>query len=182
MPITVRGTLVAAVLISFAAVAPAQIVISPNEDVTFKLGIQGQVWADTTQSATGTGYANNLYLRRLRIIAGGDIGHDLSFHEKLPRLFPHVDARAWFVGNDALIAATAFRNGTLQGAYLMLALRSLGLDVGPMSGFDPAQVDAAFFAGTPIKSNFLVNIGYGDPAKLFPRSPRLDFAEIAQLV
>ncbi len=108
------------------------------------------------------------------------IGHDLSFYEKLPRLFPHADARAWFAGNDALIADTAFRNGALQGAYLLLALRSLGLDVGPMSGFAPAQVDAAFFAGTPIKANFLVNIGYGDPAKLFPRSPRLDFAEIAQ--
>jgi 3-hydroxypropanoate dehydrogenase len=108
------------------------------------------------------------------------IGHDLSFYEKLPRLFPQVDARAWFAGNDALIAETAFRNGTLQGAYLLLALRALGLDVGPMSGFDPAQVDAAFFAGTPIKANFLANIGYGDRAKLFPRNPRLDFAEIAQ--
>jgi 3-hydroxypropanoate dehydrogenase len=108
------------------------------------------------------------------------IAQDLAFHDKLPRLFPHADARAWFVGNDALIAGTAVRNGTLQGAYLMLALRAVGLDVGPMSGFDNDKVDAEFFAGTEIRSNFLCNIGYGDAAKLFPRSPRLDFDEIAQ--
>jgi 3-hydroxypropanoate dehydrogenase len=108
------------------------------------------------------------------------IAQDLAFYDKLPRLFPHADARAWFVGNDALIAATASRNGTLQGAYLMLALRAVGLDVGPMSGFDNAKVDAEFFAGAEVRSNFLCNIGYGDPAKLFPRSPRLDFDETAQ--
>jgi 3-hydroxypropanoate dehydrogenase len=108
------------------------------------------------------------------------IAQDLAFYDKLPRLFPHADARAWFVGNDPHITATAFRNSSLQGAYLMLALRAVGLDVGPMSGFDNAAVDAAFFAGTQIRSNFLCNIGYGDPAKLFPRSPRLDFDEIAQ--
>jgi len=110
------------------------------------------------------------------------IGHDLAFHDLLPRLFPHADAHAWFVGNESLIETTAFRNGTLQGAYFILAARALGLDCGPMSGFDNAQVDAAFFAGTTIKSNFLVNLGYGDPAKLFPRSPRLDAAEIARFV
>jgi len=108
------------------------------------------------------------------------IGQDLAFYDQLPRLFPHADARAWFVGNDALITVTAFRNSSLQGAYLMLALRAVGLDVGGMSGFDNAKVDAEFFAGTQIRSNFLCNIGYGDPAKLFPRSPRLDFDEIAQ--
>ena len=108
------------------------------------------------------------------------IGHDLAFYELLPRLFPHADARAWFAGNEPLIEITAFRNGTLQGAYFILAARALGLDCGPMSGFDNAQVDAAFFAGTQIKSNFLVNLGYGDPADLFPRSPRLDAAEIAR--
>ena len=108
------------------------------------------------------------------------IGHDLAFYEQLPRLFPHADARAWFVGNEALIETTAFRNGTLQGAYFILAARALGLDCGPMSGFDNAQVDAAFFAGTTVKSNFLVNLGHGDPAKLFPRSPRFDAAEIAR--
>jgi len=110
------------------------------------------------------------------------IGHDLAFYELLPRLFPHADARAWFVGNEPFIEATAVRNGTLQGAYFILAARALGLDCGPMSGFDNAQVDAEFFAGTTIKSNFLVNLGYGDPAKLFPRSPRLDADEIARFV
>lgn len=108
------------------------------------------------------------------------IGHDLAFYELLPRLFPHADARAWFVGNEPLIESTAFRNGTLQGAYVILAARALGLDCGPMSGFDNAKVDAEFFAGTKVKSNFLVNLGYGDPDKLFPRSPRLDADEIAQ--
>jgi len=108
------------------------------------------------------------------------IGHDLAFYEQLPRLFPHADARAWFVGNEPLIESTAFRNGTLQGAYFILAARALGLDCGPMSGFDNAKVDAEFFAGTTVKSNFLVNLGYGDPGKLFPRSPRLAADEIAR--
>jgi 3-hydroxypropanoate dehydrogenase len=108
------------------------------------------------------------------------VGYDLAFPDLLPKLFPHADARAWFAGNDALIADTAYRNGSLQGGYLILALRALGLDVGPMSGFDPATVNAAFFAGTRICTNFLLNIGYGDTAKLFPRSPRLAFEEIAR--
>ncbi|NFV79498.1 malonic semialdehyde reductase [Magnetospirillum aberrantis] len=107
---------------------------------------------------------------------------DMEFHEKLPTLFPHADARSWYVGNDALIAETAMRNATLQGAYLILALRSLGLDCGPMSGFDPAAVDAAFFAGTPVKSNFLINIGYGDAAALYPRGPRLDFDDACRIL
>lgn len=109
------------------------------------------------------------------------IGYDMLFYDKLPELFPHTDARAWFVGNDDLIATTAFRNGTLQGAYLILAARALGLDCGPMSGFDNAKVDAAFFAGTPIKSNFLCNLGYGDPAKLHPRNKRLTFDDACRL-
>jgi 3-hydroxypropanoate dehydrogenase len=108
------------------------------------------------------------------------IGEDLAFPDLLPRLMPHVDAKAWFAGNDALIEATARRNSSLQGAYLLLALRAVGLDVGPMSGFDPAKIDEAFFAGTKVRVNFIANIGYGDHAKLFPRSPRLDFDEIAQ--
>jgi 3-hydroxypropanoate dehydrogenase len=108
------------------------------------------------------------------------IGYDLGFPDLLPRLFPHADARAWFQGNDALTTDTAFRNSSLQGGYLILALRALGLDVGPMSGFDPAKVDATFFAGTKIRTNFLLNIGYGDATKLFPRSPRLAFEEIAR--
>jgi 3-hydroxypropanoate dehydrogenase len=109
------------------------------------------------------------------------IGHDLEFYERLPQLFPHADARSWFVGNDALIQTTAFRNGTLQGAYLMMAARAVGLDCGPMSGFDNAGVDAAFFAGTKIKSNFICALGYGDPTGVFPRSPRLAFDEACQL-
>jgi 3-hydroxypropanoate dehydrogenase len=105
------------------------------------------------------------------------VGSEQTFYEQLPKLFPHTDARAWFVGNDALIASTAFRNSTLQGAYLMLAARALGLDCGPMSGFDANGVDQEFFAGTTIKSNFLINLGYGDATALFARSPRLSFAE-----
>lgn len=110
------------------------------------------------------------------------IGHDMKFYDYLPKLFPHTDAKSWFVGNDKLIADTAFRNGTLQGAYLILAARSLGLDCGPLSGFDNEKVDAAFFAGTSIKSNFLVNLGYGDSSKLYPRSPRFEFSEAAKIV
>lgn len=109
------------------------------------------------------------------------VAQDMAFPDKLPELFPHADARSWFAGNDALIESTAFRNSTLQGAYLILAARALGLDTGAMSGFDAAKLDAAFFAGTTIKSNFLVNLGYGDVAGLFPRSPRLDFADAARI-
>lgn len=107
------------------------------------------------------------------------VGYDLDFPDLLPKLFPHVDARAWFAGNAALIADTAYRNGSLQGGYLILALRAVGLDVGPMSGFDPAKVDAEFFVGTQVHTNFLINIGYGDTTKLLPRGPRLAFEEIA---
>lgn len=109
------------------------------------------------------------------------IGHDLAFYDRLPELFPHTDARAWFVGNPDLIQKTAFRNGTLQGAYFMLAARSLGLDCGPMSGFDNDAIDAAFFAGTTVRSNFLCNIGVGDPAGLHPRSPRLSFDDACRI-
>lgn len=109
------------------------------------------------------------------------IGFDGDFHEKLPYLFPHTDAKAWFDGPREARHEAAFRNGTLQGAYLILAARALGLDAGPMSGFDNAKVDAAFFAGTAIKSNFLVNLGYGDPAGVFPRLPRLSFDEAARI-
>jgi 3-hydroxypropanoate dehydrogenase len=109
------------------------------------------------------------------------VAHDLEFYERLPELFPHADARSWFVGNDELIRTTAFRNGTLQGGYLILAARSLGLDCGPMSGFDNAKVDALFFPGGKVKSNFLVNLGYGDPAKLFPRSPRPTFESVCRV-
>jgi 3-hydroxypropanoate dehydrogenase len=110
------------------------------------------------------------------------IAYDTEFHEKLPKLFPHEDARSWFAGNQPLIDTTAFRNGTLQGAYLILAARALGLDAGPMSGFDNAKVDREFFPDGKIKSNFVVNLGYGDRAKLFPRNPRLTFEEAAQIL
>jgi 3-hydroxypropanoate dehydrogenase len=110
------------------------------------------------------------------------VATDFAFYEQLPRLFPHADARSWFVGNEQLVQTSAIRNGSLQGAYLIMAARALGLDCGPMSGFDQAGVDAEFFAGTQIKSNFLVNIGYGDPDKnLFDRLPRLSFEEAAQI-
>lgn len=110
------------------------------------------------------------------------IGYDLEFYEKLPRLFPHTDARSWFAGKPAVIETTAFRNGSLQGAYFILAARAVGLDCGPMSGFDNAKVDAEFFAGTSIKSNFLCNLGHGDPARLFARNPRLAFDEACRIV
>jgi 3-hydroxypropanoate dehydrogenase len=109
------------------------------------------------------------------------IGFDLDFHEKLPYLFPHTDAKAWFDGPREGRHEGAFRNGSLQGAYLILAARALGLDAGPMSGFDNAKVDEAFFAGTPIRSNVLVNLGAGDPASIFPRSPRLSFDEACRI-
>jgi len=110
------------------------------------------------------------------------VGADHAFHEHLPAFYPHADAKSWFVGNEALINTTALRNSSLQGAYLILAARALGLDTGPMSGFDNAGVDAEFFAGTQIKSNFLVNIGYGDASKLHPRSPRPGFDEFAKVI
>ena len=124
------------------------------------------------------------------------IGYDVKFYELLPKLFPHTDARAWFVNTPELAEVTARRNSSLQGAYLMIAARALGLDCGPMSGFGGAKVDHEFFPGTAtrgefdqeyfpdshIKSNFICNLGYGDPAKLFPRSPRLDFDEACQLL
>ncbi len=109
------------------------------------------------------------------------IATDFAFYEQLPKLFPHADARSWFAGNDALIDTTARRNGTLQGAYVIIAARAIGIDAGPMSGFDNALVDEAFFAGTQIRSNFLINLGYGDSAGLFPRSPRLAFDEAARI-
>lgn len=109
------------------------------------------------------------------------VAYDSAFYEELPTLFPHADARAWFTSSPELAYETAFRNGTLQGAYLMLAARSLGLDTGPMSGFDNAKVDEAFFAGTSWASNFLVNLGYGDPQGVFDRLPRLPFDSACRL-
>ncbi|KAA5603883.1 malonic semialdehyde reductase [Roseospira marina] len=107
---------------------------------------------------------------------------DLAFPETLPTLFPHADAKAWFDGKPAFTEETAFRNATLQGGYLILAARALGLDCGPMSGFDQAKVDATFLEGTTWRSNFLLNLGYGDPTPLFPRSPRPAFADVCRIV
>jgi len=109
------------------------------------------------------------------------IGMDMAFPDHLPKLFPHADARSWFAGNPALTQATAFRNSSLQGAYLMIAARALGLDCGPMSGFDAAKLDAAFFAGTAVRSNFICNLGYGEPSTLHPRNPRLSFDEACRI-
>lgn len=111
------------------------------------------------------------------------VAYDMAFYEKMPYLFPHTDAKGWFDTKPAqAIETISLRNGSLQGAYLILAARALGLDCGPMSGFDNAKVDEGFFAGTTWKSNFLVNLGYGDPSGLFPRSPRLPFDEAARIV
>jgi len=110
------------------------------------------------------------------------IAHDMEFHEKLPTLFPHTDAKSWFTGNDDLIRETATRNSTLQGAYFMIAARALGLDCGPMSGFDQDGLDKEFFTGTNYQANFLCNIGYGTDENMFPRSPRLTFDEAAEIV
>jgi 3-hydroxypropanoate dehydrogenase len=109
------------------------------------------------------------------------VGYDTKFFEHSPRLFPHADVRSWFSGNAEFAERTAFQNGTLQAGYLILALRAVGLDTGPMTGFDNVTVDKAFFPGTDVKSNILINIGYGDTDKVFPRSPRFEFNEIARL-
>ena len=110
------------------------------------------------------------------------IGMDTNFHEHLPELFPHTDAKSWFAHNEKLREESAFRNSTLQGGYFILAARALGLDSGPMSGFDPAKVDAAFFADTPaVKTNFISTLGHGDPATIFGRSPRPDFGRFNRL-
>jgi 3-hydroxypropanoate dehydrogenase len=137
------------------------------------------VWcvSDTAKEtlATAASAANADKIRKAPVTA--IIGMDLDFHEQLPWLFPHADAKSWFAGNEALREVSALRNSSLQGAYFILAARALGLDTGPMSGFDAAAVDAAFFADTPrIRTNFISTLGYGDPATIFARSPRPDFA------
>jgi 3-hydroxypropanoate dehydrogenase len=110
------------------------------------------------------------------------IGMDMQFYEKLPQLFPHNPAaRSWFEGNDSAIQSTAFRNSSLQGGYFILAARALGLDCGPMSGFDAPRLDAEFWLGTSVKTNFVCSLGYGDASKLFPRSPRLAFDEACRI-
>lgn len=111
------------------------------------------------------------------------IGYDVEFYERLPEIFPHApEAKTWFNWSKEWAEQTAFRNGSLQGAYFMIAARSLGLDCGPMSGFDMRKADELYFAGTTVKSNFLCNLGYGDPSGLFARSPRLPFDDACTIV
>lgn len=110
------------------------------------------------------------------------VAYDPRFYDRLPYLFPHADARSWFAGSEALAAETAFRNGSLQGAYFIIAARALGIDCGPMSGFDRDKVDAAFLAAEGWKSNFLINLGHGDPAGVMGRSPRLGFDEACRVL
>jgi 3-hydroxypropanoate dehydrogenase len=110
------------------------------------------------------------------------VAYDPKFYDQLPKLFPHADARSWFAGNAELAEETAFRNSSLQGAYLITAARMLGIDSGAMSGFNKAAVDEAFFADSGFKTNFLINLGHGDPAGLFPRSPRFEFNEACVIV
>ncbi|WP_203310362.1 MULTISPECIES: malonic semialdehyde reductase [Sphingomonas] len=110
------------------------------------------------------------------------VAMDVEFHEHLPELFPHVDAKSWFDGNTELREASAFRNSSLQGAYLIIAARALGLDTGPMSGFDQGAVDKVFFADQPgVRTNFIATLGYGDPASVHPRSPRPEFAKFNRI-
>lgn len=110
------------------------------------------------------------------------IAYDLQFHEQLPKLFPHTDARSWYAGKDAFIQESAFRNGSLQGAYMIMAARSLGLDCGPMSGFNAKGVKEVFFADQDVTVNFICNLGYGDSEGLHPRLPRFDFDEVCQII
>ena len=109
------------------------------------------------------------------------VAHDMAFYEQLPVLFPQTDAKSWFAGNEEVINSTVQRNGSLQGAYLIMAARALGLDCGPMSGFDQGKLDEAFFAGSQWRSNFLINLGYGDTTRLHPRNPRLDFSQACRI-
>lgn len=109
------------------------------------------------------------------------VAHDMAFYDRLPQLFPHADARSWFTGSPELVKETAFRNSSLQAGYLILAARALGLDAGPMSGFDPSKVNEAFFADSSWQVNMLINLGYGDNEKLHPRLPRLRFEQACKL-
>jgi len=150
-----------------ANMSPARIVWCTTADAKEKLALLA--------SATNADKIRNAPVTAI-------IGMDYEFYEKLPKLFPHVDARPWFTGNQAMIETSAFRNTVLQGAYLIMAARALGFDTGPMSGFDNAAVDGAFFAGTPVKSNFITTLGHGDPASIFGRLPRLDFDEANTII
>ena len=141
------------------------------------------VKSDEAKAKLGPALSEGNYQKTMAAPCVAIVGYDMRFYDKLPVLFPHTDAKAWFEHRDeANLAWVANRNSSLQTAYLILAARALGLDCGPMTGFDNAKVDAAFFAGTATRSSILVNLGQGDPASIFPRSPRLGFDEAARIL
>ena len=141
------------------------------------------VKSDEAKAKLGPALSEGNYKKTMEAPCVAIIGYDMRFYDKLPVLFPHADAKSWFEHRDeANLAWVANRNSSLQTAYLILAARSLGLDCGPMTGFDNAKVDEAFFAGTPVRSSILVNLGHGDPASIFPRSPRLGFDEACRIL
>ena len=140
------------------------------------------VKSEAAKAKLGPALSEGNYKKTMAAPCVAIVGYDMRFYDKLPVLFPHTDAKAWFEHRDeANLAWVAMRSSSLQTAYLILAARSLGLDCGPMTGFDNAKVDEAFFAGTPIRSSILVNLGHGDPASIFPRSPRLGFDEACRI-
>ena len=141
------------------------------------------VKSDEAKAMLGPALSEGNYQKTMAAPCVAIVGYDMRFYDKLPVLFPHTDAKAWFEHRDeANLAWVAMRSSSLQTAYLILAARALGLDCGPMTGFDNAKVDAAFFAGTPVRSSILVNLGHGDPASIFPRSPRLGFDEACRIL
>ncbi len=148
--------------------SPARIVFVKSEEAKAKLG---------------PALSEGNYKKTMAAPCVAIVGYDMRFFDKLPVLFPHTDAKPWFEHREQdNLAWVAMRSSSLQTAYLILAARSLGLDCGPMTGFDNVKVDEAFFAGTSIRSNILVNLGHGDPASIFPRSPRLSFDEACQIL
>ncbi len=140
------------------------------------------VKSQAAKAKLGPALSEGNYAKTMAAPVTAIVGYDMRFHDKLPYLFPHADAKSWFEGSpEERMYRVALRSSSLQGAYLIMAARALGLDTGPMSGFDNAKVDEAFFAGTTVKSNFLINLGHGDPASVYPRSPRLPFDEAARI-
>lgn len=140
------------------------------------------VKSQAAKAKLGPALSEGNYAKTMAAPVTAIVGYDMRFHDKLPYLFPHADAKSWFEGSpEERMYRVALRSSSLQGAYLIMAARALGLDTGPMSGFDNAKVDEAFFAGTAVKSNFLINLGHGDPASVYPRSPRLPFDEAARI-
>jgi len=140
--------------------------------------LRGQAAKEKLSPALSSGNRDKTMAAPVTVI----VAHDPKFYDQLPKLFPHVDARPWFTGSETLANETAFRNGTLQGAYLILAARAVGLDAGPMSGFDNKKVDEAFLAEEGWRSNFLVNLGHGDESGVMARLPRLGFEEACRIL